>query len=428
MSERTRTESKPSPGGSARPGTLNINDVKADFPILQQQVNGHRIVYLDSAASSQKPQVVIDTLCDYYRNYNSNIHRGLHTLAERATQAYEDTRTHVASFIGGVTSDEIIFTSGTTEAINLVAYTWGEQNIAEGDEIVLTEMEHHANFVPWVLLARRKKATIRRIPITVDGTLDMAEAQKILTPRTKLLALSHMSNVLGTINPVRELTELAHAHGAVVLCDGAQSVPHLPVDVPELGVDFYAFSSHKMLGPTGVGVLYGQRELLEKMPPFLSGGEMIVKVSLDEITFNELPHKFEAGTPNIGDVIAFNTALNYLETIGMEAIRNHEIELTEYALSRLSEIEGISTQGPRDVKLRGGAISFTDDKIHPHDIGTFLDSQGIAIRAGHHCAQPLMRVLGTVATARASLYIYNDEADVDTLADGLCKMKRYFGS
>lgn len=423
-----RQPSQPKSATAAQSFGLNTAAIKAAFPILDQKVHGHRLVYLDSAASSQKPQVVIDALSEFYRTDNSNIHRGLHTLAERATSAYEATRTHVAAFIGGVKPEEIIFTRGTTEAINLVAYTWGEQNITEGDEILISELEHHSNLVPWIMLAKKKKAVLKRIPITVDGQLDMSAIDELITDRTKLVALSHMSNVLGTITPLEKITERAHAVGAIVLADGAQAAPHMPVDVLKLGVDFYALSSHKMLGPTGVGVLYGKKELLESMPPFQFGGEMIIEVSFEDATWNELPNKFEAGTPNIADVVAFDTALSYLEELGMDNVRQHEIALTRYALDKLGEIEGIEVQGPDDVSLRGGAISFTDSAVHPHDISTFLDTRGIAIRAGHHCAQPLMRVLGKVATARASLYVYNDERDVDDLCKAIIEMKKYFGA
>jgi cysteine desulfurase/selenocysteine lyase len=411
----------------AHPTPLDVERIKADFPILDQVIEGHRLVYLDNAATTQKPRAVINALIEYYRKTNANIHRGLHHLAEKATEAYEQTREHVARFIGGVDPHEIIFTRGTTESINLVAYTWGETNIKEGDEIVITEMEHHANLVPWVILAQKKKAVLKRIPITLCGHLDLSNIDTIITPRTKLLALTHMSNVLGTINPVAELAALAKKHGAVVLADGAQAVPHLPVDVTALGVDFYAFSAHKMLGPTGVGVLWGRRELLEAMPPFNMGGEMIREVRFDRVTWADLPHKFEGGTPNIADVIAFDAALTYLEEIGMENVRRHEMELTQYAIEQLSQLDGIEIQGPLEYTQRGGAISFTDREIHPHDISQFLDSKGIAIRAGHHCAQPLMRVLGKVATARASLYIYNDRADIDALVAALKDMRSYFG-
>jgi len=406
---------------------LNHENIKADFPILSQTINGHPLIYLDNAATTQKPRVVINALIEYYRKTNANIHRGLHFLAEKATEEYEQTREHVARFIGGVDSREIIFTKGTTESINLVAYSWGGVNIKEGDEIVITEMEHHANLVPWVILAQKKKATLKRIPITLCGHLDLSDIDNIITPKTKLLALTHMSNVLGTINPVSELAKLAKNQGAVVLADGAQAVPHLPVDVRALGVDFYAFSAHKMIGPTGVGILYGRRELLEAMPPFNMGGEMIREVRFDRISWADLPHKFEGGTPNVADVIAFNTALTYLEELGMNNIRQHEINLLQYALEQLSKLEGIEIQGPQEYAQRGGVISFTDTQIHPHDISTFLNSKGIAIRAGHHCAQPLMRILGQVATARASLYIYNDQSDIDALVEALIEMRRYFG-
>lgn len=406
--------------------SLDICKIKTDFPILNRKINGHRLVYLDNAASSQKPTSVVDALSEYYNKINSNIHRGLHTLAEQATEAYERTRVHAASFIGGVKREEIIFTAGATEAINLVAYTWGEANINEGDEIVITEMEHHANLVPWVILAQKKKAVLKRIPLTSDGHLDLSNIDKIISPKTKLLAVSQMSNVLGTINPIKELVAFAHKNDALVLVDGAQAAPHMPVDVNELGVDFYTFSAHKMLGPTGVGVLYGREALLEAMSPFNMGGEMISQVTFDRVTWNDLPHKFEAGTPNIAGVVAFDDALTYLEKIGMENIRHHEICLTQYAFEKLNLLESIEIQGPLNPLERGGAISFTDKDIHPHDISTYLDSKGIAIRAGHHCAQPLMKALGKVATARASLYLYNDKTDIDDLVEALKEMRRYF--
>ncbi|MDH3892120.1 MAG: cysteine desulfurase [candidate division Zixibacteria bacterium] len=405
-----------------------MSRIKADFPILEEKINDRRLVYLDSAATSQKPRVVINAVLDYYRRKNANIHRGIHFLAEKATAAYEHTRERVAHFIGGVDQAEVIFTRGTTEGINLVAYTWAEENIGEGDEIVITEMEHHANLVPWVVLAQKKQAKLKRIPITICGHLDLSNIDNIITPRTKLVAVSHMSNVLGTINPIEQLAELAHKQGAVILVDGAQAVPHMAVDVKKLGADFYTFSSHKMLGPTGVGILYGRLELLEEMPPFNMGGEMIREVRFDRVTWNEVPHKFEAGTPDIANVVAFEAALTYLEELGMDRIREHEIALTRYAIERLSELDGIEIQGPQEPEQRGGAVSFTDPNVHPHDISTFLDTKGIAIRAGHHCAQPLMRILGKVATARASLYIYNDEADIDALVEALTDMRRYFGA
>jgi len=406
---------------------FDVNKIKDDFPILSQEVNGHRLVYLDNAATSQKPQAVISAIAKYYQKDNANIHRGLHTLAERATSKYEHSRARVAHFIGGVNREEIIFTSGTTGGINLLSYSLGEQILKAGDEILITEMEHHANLVPWVMLAKHKSAILKHIPITKDGVLDLTKLNELITSKTKIVALSHMSNVLGTINPVAEIAEVAHKRGAVVIADGAQAAPHMPVNVRELGVDFYVFSAHKMLGPTGLGVLYGRQELLETLPPFMTGGEMIREVYFDKITWNEIPHKFEAGTPPIAGAIAFEAAIDYIEKIGMDSIRQHEIDLTEYAIEKLSQINGLEIQGPFDAHIRGSAISFTDPNIHPHDISTFLDSKGIAIRAGHHCAQPLMRALGKVATARASFYIYNDENDVDALVDALLEMRKYFG-
>lgn len=412
---------------SSTPVGLDIERIKADFPILEERINGNRLVYLDNAATTQKPRVVINALIDYYRKMNSNIHRGLHTLAERSTEAFEETRAHVARFIGDVATEEVIFTKGTTEALNLIAYAWGEQNIKAGDEIVITEMEHHANFVPWVMLAKRKNAVIKKLPITVCGHLDLSDIDTIITDKTKLVAFTHVSNVLGTINPVQQIAAKAKQVGATVVVDGAQAAPHMTIRPAEYGIDFYVFSAHKMLGPTGVGVLWGRRSILQAMNPFNYGGEMIREVSFERVTFNELPWKFEAGTPNIADVIAFDAALTYLESLGMDAIRNHEIMLTKYAIDRLTGLKGIEIQGPQESATRGGAVSFTDPNIHPHDISTFLDSRGIAIRAGHHCAQPLMRTMGKVATARASFYIYNTEADIDELYDALVEMRKYFG-
>lgn len=406
---------------------LDVERIKADFPILDQKIGDYRLVYLDNAATTQKPRSVINALIEYYRKNNANIHRGLHTLAERATGAFEQTRLHVASFIGGVDPHEIIFTSGTTASINLVAQSWGETNVKGVDEILITEMEHHANLVPWIMLAQKKQAILKRIPITVCGHLDLSDLDNLITPRTKIVALSHCSNVLGTINPVETIIKKAHAVGAIVVIDGAQAIPHMPVNVKALDADFYTFSAHKMLGPTGVGVLYGKEELLEIMPPTQFGGEMIREVRFDKVTWNELPHKFEAGTPNIADIVAFDAALSYLEEIGMERIRQHEYQLTKYALEQIASLPGMEIQGPLDAEHRGGAVSFTDPNVHPHDIGQFLDSKGIAIRAGHHCAQPLIRILGKVATARASFYIYNDEQDVDALITALKEMRTYFG-
>jgi cysteine desulfurase/selenocysteine lyase len=424
MSRKLRSQSTAAGTGKT---AVDFSKIKDDFPVLRQEVNGHKLVYLDSAATSQKPRAVIEAHREFYQTSNANIKRGLHTLSERATAAYERTRSHVASFIGGVRPEQIIFTRSATESVNLVAYTWGMENIRAGDEIVVTEMEHHANFVPWVILAQRTGAKVVPWPITPDGFLDMDRIDEIISPRTKLVAVTQMSNVLGTINPVAEIVRKAHEAGAIAVVDGAQAAPHLPLDIKSFDPDFYVFSSHKMLGPTGVGVLYGRTELLEKMSPFNFGGEMILEVGYDKITFDELPHKFEAGTPAIAEVAAFDTALTYLETLTMDAVREHEMDLTGYAIERLIDLGGIEIQGPADVTKRGAAISFTDTTLHPHDISTFLDSLGIAIRAGHHCAQPLMKALGKVATARASLYVYNDKSDIDRLCEGLVEMRRYFG-
>jgi cysteine desulfurase/selenocysteine lyase len=406
---------------------LDVAAIKADFPILHQQVNGKPLIYLDSAASSQKPQAVIDAVARHYQTDNANIHRGLHTLADRSTQAYERVRSRVCQFIGGADHEEIIFTSGTTASINLIAHSWGDENISEGDEIVITEMEHHANLVPWIMLAKRRKAVLKRIPITPEGRLDIQFLDKIITAKTKVVAFTHMSNVLGVVNPVKDILAAARKYGAMTVVDGAQAAPHLPVDVKELDADFYAFSAHKMLGPTGVGVLHGKREALNKMPPFMTGGEMIREVTFENATWADLPHKFEPGTPNIADVVAFEAALDYLDGLGWENIGAHEAEITRYALKRLGELDGLKVQGPTEAVERGSVISFTDPRVHPHDIGTFLDSRGIAVRAGHHCAQPLMKTLGTIATARASFYIYNDKQDVDALVEALGEMRRYFG-
>jgi cysteine desulfurase/selenocysteine lyase len=405
---------------------LDVQRIKVDFPILSRQVNGHQLVYLDNAATTQKPRLVIDAIGEYYRKHNANIYRGLHTLSEEATEKFEKTRAHAARFIGGAAVEEVVFTRGATEALNLIAYTWGEQNIKAGDEIVLTEMEHHANLVPWIMLAKKKNATVKIIPITNDGYLDISTLDTIITSRTKLVAVTHVSNVLGTINPVNEIVRKAHDHGAVAVVDGAQAVPHMPVNVKNIDADFYVLSAHKMLGPTGVGILYGKREILEDMPPFNMGGEMIREVTFANVTWNDLPLKFEAGTPDIAGVIAFDAALTYLDHLGMDAVRDHERQLTDYALTRLGALKGLTIHGPKKAADRGGVISFADEHIHPHDISTFLDSKGIAIRAGHHCAQPLVKLLGYVATARASLYIYNDEDDIDALYDALVEMRRFF--
>jgi cysteine desulfurase / selenocysteine lyase len=409
--------------------TYDIEVVRRDFPILDRKVHGKPLVYLDNAATTQKPRQVISALVHYYEHYNANIHRGLHTLAEEATAAYEASRLKVGQFIGAAHPEqEIIFTRNTTESINLVANAWGRKFLRPGDEIVFSAMEHHSNLVPWQLIALATGAKLRFIEIDETGHLIWDDAIAKIGERTKIVAITQMSNVLGTINPIKELARLAHRSGAVILVDGAQSVPHMPVDVQDLDCDFLAFSAHKMLGPTGVGVLYGKRDLLESMDPFLGGGEMIRRVTYEESTYADLPNKYEAGTPNIADVIAFAPAIDYLQTLGMNAVREHEIELTQYAIDALSRVEGVTVFGPRYAAEKGGAVTFNYGDLHPHDLSQVLDAEGIAIRAGHHCAQPLMRELGVVATARASFYLYNRREEVDALIDALGAADRIFGN
>jgi len=405
---------------------FDVELVRRDFPILQRTVHGKPLVYLDNAATSQKPLAVIDALVEYYERYNANIHRGLHTLSEEATSRYEEAREKVRRFINAPGRESVIFTRNATESINLVAYAWGRAKVRVGDEIVLTVMEHHSNLVPWQVLAKETGARLRFVDIDDEGRL-RDDWREMIGEKTRLVALTQMSNVLGTINPVREIADLAHQHGAAVLVDGAQSVAHMPVDVQELDCDFLAFSSHKMLGPTGVGVLYARRRILEDMTPMLSGGHMISKVSLEDTTWNEIPSRFEAGTPNIADVIAFGAAIDYLEGIGMEVVRRHDMELTAYALDVLGQIPGVALYGPRDASIRGAAVAFNYGDLHPHDLGTALDSYGIAIRAGHHCAQPLMTRLGVTATARASFHIYNRREEIDVLAEGIQEAAKFFG-
>ena len=406
--------------------TLDVQRIRKDFPILERRVYGKPLVYLDNAATSQKPRQVIDALVKYYENYNANIHRAVHCLGEEATAAYEEARAKVAKFINAPSPESIIFTRNTTEAINLVAYTWGRANVREGDEILLTQMEHHSNLIPWQRLAAEKGATVRYIELTDTQTLALDGLENLFDARTRIAAMPHVSNSLGTINPVEKIAAEARRNGTLFLVDGAQGAPHLPVDVHAIGCDFYAFSAHKMLGPTGVGVLYGRPELLEEMEPFLGGGEMIRKVTFEGATWNDLPWKFEAGTPNIADVIAFGAAIDYLNELGMENVREHEVEITEYALSRLSQTEGIVMYGPPDPRERGGVVSFNLGDLHPHDIGTVLDHHGVAIRAGHHCTQPLMRTLGVSGTARASFYVYNTPEEVDVLVEALEATRDFF--
>ncbi|MFN8435828.1 MAG: cysteine desulfurase [Anaerolineales bacterium] len=409
------------------PMTLNIEKIRKDFPILDRETaNGKRVIYLDSTATSQKPLQVIEAMNDYYRRSNANIHRGVHTLAEEATSLYEGARERIAKFINASTPREIIYTRNTTESINLVAYSWARANLKSGDLVILTEMEHHSNLVPWHMLQAERGIELEFIPVTDEGLLDLDAYKALLNRTPKLVSFTHMSNVLGTINPAAEIIKLAHAAGAVTLVDGAQSVPHLSVDVKALDSDFYAFSAHKMCGPTGMGVLYGKSALLEAMPPFLGGGDMIKEVKLRSFRPNTLPHKFEAGTPAIAEAIGLGAAVDYLTQIGMKDIAAHEHEITEYALERLEEIPGVKLFGPSADK-KGGVASFTLEGVHPHDVAQILDQDGIAVRAGHHCAQPLHEKFGIPATSRASFYLYSTKEEVDMLVKGLYKVKELFG-
>ena len=404
---------------------LNAEVVRADFPILGRRINGKPMVYLDSAATSQKPAAVIDVMDDYYRRYNANPHRGVYTISEEATAAYEGARQRVARFINAGSPKEVIFTRNTTEAINLVRFSWGRANIGAGDGILLTEMEHHSNLVPWQLLASEVSARLEFLCIDDDGLLQLDALERQLDG-IRLLAITHQSNTLGTINTIKAITDAAHRAGALVLVDGAQAVPHMPVDVQDLGVDFYAFSGHKMCGPTGIGVLWARRALLEAMPPFLGGGDMIKRVKLTEATWNDLPWKFEAGTPSVAEGIGLGAAVDYLTQFGMDAVRAHERTLVDYAMEKLQDVPGITVYGPRDPEVHGGAISFTLPDIHPHDLATLVDREGIAVRAGHHCTQPLMDRLGVAATTRASFYVYNRPDEVDQLVDGIQKAQKVF--
>lgn len=404
---------------------FDVEAIIKDFPILKETVNGKRLAYLDSTATSQKPQQVIDALEDYYKRYNSNVHRGVHTLGSLATDGYEGARETVRRFIHAPYFEEIIFTRGTTASINLVAHSYGDANVEAGDEIVVTQMEHHANIVPWQQLAKRKNATLKFIPMTDSGELTLEAVKETITDKTKIVAVAHVSNVLGTINDVKSIAQIAHEHGAIISVDGAQFVPHMKVDVQDLDVDFYSFSGHKMLGPTGIGVLYGKRELLNQMEPIEFGGDMIDFVGLYESTWTDLPTKFEAGTPLIAQAIGLKAAIEYLENIGFDAIHAHEAEITAYAYEKMSEIEGIDIYGP-DKDKRAGIITFNLKDVHPHDVATALDTEGVAVRAGHHCAQPLMKWLNVSSTARASFYIYNTKEDVDQLVEGLKQTKEFF--
>lgn len=404
---------------------MNVNDIRKQFPILDQEVNGHPLVYLDSAATSQKPACVIEAVKRYYELDNANVHRGVHTLGSRATDAYEGAREKVTRFIHAQSPEEIIFTRGTTTAINLVAASYARAVCGEGDEIVLTPMEHHSNLIPWQQVAKATGAILKYIPLTEEGTIRIEDVQNLVTDKTKMVAITHVSNVLGTVNPIKKIAEIAHQHGAKILVDGAQSTPHMKVDVQELDCDFYAFSGHKMCGPTGIGVLYGKRSLLEQMEPVEFGGEMIDHVDLYESTWKDLPWRFEGGTPIIAGAVGLGVAIDFLSSIGMDAIEKHEHALTAYAMDKIQSVDGVQVYGPKTE--RSGLITFNLDDIHPHDVATVLDAEGVAVRAGHHCCQPLMRILQASSTARASFYLYNTEEDVDRLIAALLKTKEYFG-
>ncbi len=404
----------------------DLAHLRADFPLLQRTVNGRPLVYLDSASTTQKPQSVLDAMNEYYCGYNANVHRGAYTLAIEATEAYEGARAKVAAFIGAQPA-EVVFTRGTTTGINFVAYGWALHRLRAGDRILLTAMEHHANIVPWQLIAKLTGAELVYLPLTEDYRVDLTDLADHLGDGVKIVAVSGMSNVLGTTLPVREVAAAAHSAGALVVVDGAQLVPHLPVDVADLGADFVAFGAHKMLGPTGIGALWGLPERLEEMEPTEGGGEMIRDVQLESSTWADVPHKFEAGTPPIAEAVGFGAAVDYLDAVGMENVRRHEEELTAYALKRLQEVPALRIYGPLDTDVRGGAVSFTVGDVHPHDLATILDEDGIAVRAGHHCTKPLHRHLGVGATARASFYLYNRRDEVDTLVDGLNRARRIFG-
>lgn len=405
---------------------LNVKKIKTDFPILKQKVNGEQLVYLDNAATSQMPVSVEEKIKNFTEINRANVHRGVHTLGLRATNLYEESRQKAANFIGASSAKEVIFTSGCTDSLNLVAASFGEQNIQAGDEIVVSIMEHHSNLLPWQQLAKKKKARLKFIEISKDGRLDLNDLKNKISSKTKLIALTHVSNVLGTINPIKEVIALAHEKDAVVLVDGAQAVGHFPVNVTNLGADFYAFSGHKMFAPTGIGILYGKKELLDKMPPYRFGGEMIANVTREGASWAETPQKFEAGTPNIAGAIGLAAAIDYLNSIDLKLIQKHETELTAYALEKLSNISDLTIYGPKESYERTGVISFNLKNIHPHDLATALDLNGIEVRAGHHCAQPLMESLQTESTVRASLSIYNSKDDIDKLVSSLQEAKEFF--
>jgi cysteine desulfurase / selenocysteine lyase len=405
---------------------MDILDIRKQFPILHQEVNGNPLVYLDSAATSQKPILVIEALEKYYREYNSNVHRGVHTLGTRATDGYEGAREKVRKFINAKSTEEIIFTRGTTTALNTVAASYGAANLKEGDEIVISHMEHHSNIIPWQQIAKKTGAQLKYLPLQVDGSISLEDVQATVNHNTKIVSIMQVSNVLGVINPIKEIAKIAHENGAIMVVDGAQSAPHMKIDVQDLDCDFFAFSGHKMCGPTGIGALYGKKSLLEKMEPIEYGGEMIDFVELYDSTWKELPWKFEGGTPIIAGAIGLGAAIDFLEQIGLEQIAEHEHRLAAYAMEKMSTIEGITIFGPPDPAKRAGLVTFNISDVHPHDVATVLDAEGIAVRAGHHCAQPLMRWLKQSATARASFYLYNTEEEIDKLVAGLIKTKEYF--
>ncbi|WP_142423164.1 cysteine desulfurase [Enterococcus durans] len=405
---------------------ISADKIRQDFPILFQEVNDEPLVYLDNAATTQKPKAVLDALKDYYEHENANVHRGVHTLAERATHSYEAAREKVRSFINASETAEVLFTRGTTTSLNWVARSFGEQFIHEGDEILISYMEHHSNVIPWQQLAKKTGASLKYIELTEEGFLDMEKAKELINSNTKIVSIAHVSNVLGVINPVEELAQMIHEQGGILVVDGAQSTPHMAIDVQQIDCDFFAFSGHKVCGPTGIGVLYGKRKWLEQMEPVEFGGEMIDFVELYDSTWKELPWKFEAGTPNIAGAIALGHAIDYLEAIGMENIHHYEEELVAYVLPKLQQIEGLKIYGPQDPAKRTGVIAFNLDGLHPHDVATALDMEGVAVRAGHHCAQPLLKYLQVAATARASFYFYNTKQDADRLVDAILATKEFF--
>ena len=407
---------------------FDFKTIIKDFPILNRRINENKLIYFDNAATSQKPKVVIDALSNFYSNTNANIHRGVHTLSMESTYLYDEAKEKIAEFINAPNSNSIIFTRGTTESINLIADSWGQSNLKESDNIVITELEHHSNIVPWQELIKKTKSKLKYIPINSDGTLNLTNINNIITKNTKIVSITHVSNGIGTINNIKEIINIAKSNGATTIIDAAQSAPHMPLDVADLDCDFLTFSGHKMLAPTGIGVLYGKKELLESMPPYQKGGDMILEVTYDKSTWNEIPFKFEAGTPNIAGAIGLSAATKYLMEIGMQNIREHEIEITKYAYNNLMNIDGIEILGPENIDIRAGLISFNIPDIHPHDLGTFLDSKGIAIRTGHHCAMPLIKKLGSHSSARASFYIYNTNKEIDKFTEEINNSIKYFNN